>query len=368
MKNIIIGNGIDIQFGGADYTNKNIIERALLNLKNKNFSEEVYTKEIETWIYTLHSIIPEILNNEYDQLAVFDYEKSELESFKNNYSTNSEISDIGFEDYFLLNELHCRKYRIKNPERFYFQEFLRRLFLDSIYNDGKINEIHKSFPNHIVEYLKSFKNIFTTNYDRNIETVINNKVLYLHGAFHILSQTYDPNSLRNKLSDRPFEKYPVIKGYEHTFSTAITGSSGNFKEFSATQSELANSGFEKFVNGYKEDPEIKEKIEAFKNSDDTLIRNIYEVIQLKLNKPDLKFSIDYAINELKKVQGEITFLGLSPNNDSHIFKIIKDNPSIESIIFYYFQESEQHLICSFFDNKKVKTKSVKKFWSNNASA
>ena len=33
MNNIIIGNGIDIQFGGFEYTNKSIIERALLYLK-----------------------------------------------------------------------------------------------------------------------------------------------------------------------------------------------------------------------------------------------------------------------------------------------------------------------------------------------
>ena len=172
MNNIIIGNGINIQFGGLEYTNENIIKRALLNLKTNNFSKEVYTKEIKTWINILYSAIPDFLNGNYDQLAVLNDEKKELENFKKRYSTSSKISDIGFEDYFLLNELHCRKNNIKNPERYDFQEFLRRVFLDSIYNGGKINEIHKKFPKAVVEYIKSFDNVFTTNFDNLLEKAL----------------------------------------------------------------------------------------------------------------------------------------------------------------------------------------------------
>ena len=66
MNNIIIGNGINIQFGGYQYTNKSIIDRALLYLKTDDFSTDVYTKEIETWIYTLYSAIPDFLSGSYD--------------------------------------------------------------------------------------------------------------------------------------------------------------------------------------------------------------------------------------------------------------------------------------------------------------
>ncbi|MEC3907438.1 hypothetical protein VOI54_10440 [Tamlana sp. 2201CG12-4] len=112
MNNIIIGNGIDIQFGGLEYTNKSIIERAFLNLKTGDFSPEVYTKKIEIWIYILHLAVPNFLNGHYDQLAVLNDEKEELENFKRNYSKKVSISDIGFEYYFLLNELHCRKFNL----------------------------------------------------------------------------------------------------------------------------------------------------------------------------------------------------------------------------------------------------------------
>ncbi len=180
MNNIIIGNGIDIQFGGFEYTNKSIIERALLYLKTGDFSTDVYTKEIEIWIFTLPSVIPDIINGHYDQLAVLNDEKEELDTFKSIYSRNVSISDIGFEYYFLLNELYCRKNKITNPERYYFQEFLRRLFLDSIFYKGEINKLHLKFPINVVDYISSFDNIFTTNYDKNIELATGKNVLYLH--------------------------------------------------------------------------------------------------------------------------------------------------------------------------------------------
>jgi len=368
MNNIIIGNGIDIQFGGFEYTNKSIIERALLYLKTDDFSAEVYTKEIETWIYILHSVVPDFLNGHYDQLAVLNDEKEELDSFKRNYSKDVSISDIGFEYYFLLNELHCRKNKITNPERYYFQEFLRRLFLDSIFNKGKINKLHLKFPNKVVDYISSFDNIFTTNYDKNIELATAKNVLYLHGAFHVLDPVYDSNSFRNRLSDKPADKTPVIKGFEHTFSNAITGSSGAFKLFSANQPELANSAIDKFAKGMQENLEISLQIEEWKNSDNDIVKKLYEAVILKTQEPDLKFSIDYSVNKLKLIEGKVTFIGLSPNNDSHIMKIIKENVKVNTIEFYYFEEQESVDINLFFNNKKVITESIIELWNKKASA
>ncbi|WP_158850963.1 hypothetical protein [Algibacter sp. L1A34] len=368
MNNIIIGNGIDIQFGGFEYTNKSIIERALLYLKTGDYSSEVYTKEIETWIYILYSVVPDFLNGDYDQLAVMKDEKEELDSFKRNYSKNTSISEIGFEYYFLLNELHCRKNKITNPERYYFQEFLRRLFLDSIFNKGKINKLYLKFPTEVTNYIKSYDNIFTTNYDKNVELATGKKVLYLHGAFHVLDPVYDSNSFRNRLSDKPAEKTPIIKGFEHTFSNAITGSSGAFKLFSANQPELANSAIEKFAKGMKENPELSIQMEEWKNSDNDLVKKLYEAVTLKKKEPDLEFSIDYSVNKLKSIKGKITFIGLSPNNDSHIMKIIKENINVDTIEFYYFDKKESIDINLFFNNKKVITENIIELWKRKASA
>ncbi len=362
MRNIIIGNGVNIQFGGWEYTNRRIVERALLKLKTRDYSKEVYTEEIEVWMKMLFQVFPKFLKGNYDKLAVLKDEKEELSNLKKRYTKKTRIYEIGFEDFFLLNELHCRKNKIGNPERYYFQEFLRRLFLDSIYNNGKINQIHESFSEDFITFLKSYDNIFTTNYDKNIELATKRKVLYLHGAFHVLDNVYDANSFRNQLSDRPVDKAPVIKGYEHVFSTALTGSSGEFKQHVAESLGLANSGIKKFAEGMKNKPEISHEIEKWKDSDNDIVRNLYEAIKLKTQNPDLEFSIDYALSELKEIKGIITFIGLSPNNDSHILSTVLNNKQIDLIEFYYYEKSEKKEISSYFHNRRIETLNVSEFW------
>lgn len=364
MQNIILGNGINIQFGGFDYTNKEIIDRALLKLQLRDYDQDVYTVEIQEWIALLYQAFPDFMNGSYDDFAVLKDEKEELSNLRKRYSVNTPINEIGFEDFFLLSNLHCRMNKITNPERFYFQEFLRRLFLDSIFNDSKINLVYKSFPLWFIDFLNKFDCIFTTNYDRNIELATGHKVFYLHGAFHFLAPVYDPNSFRNQLKDNPVGKTPVIKGYEHTFSTALTGSSGNSKQYASDSQEQANSAIEKFAEGYLSNPELRAAIEAWKDSENQIVRNLYEGIKLKISEPNLKFSIDYELSRLKSIRGNIVFIGLSPNNDSHIISAIQNNMEIDLIEYYYFDKSEGEIISTLFTNKKVSTKDIKEFWKN----
>ena len=365
MKSIIIGNGVNIQFDGSDYTNKSIIQRALTILDSGLYSKDVYTEEIEVWLKLLYQEFPNFLKGDYDKLAVFENEKEEIKSLKQRYSRKTEIYEIGFEDFFLLSELHCRKNKIGNPEKYYFREFLRRVFLDSIFNNGLINQIHKNFSSRFVEFIKSFDNIFTTNYDRNIELATNREVLYLHGAFHILDSVYDEKSFRNLLPDKPVENTPAIPGYEHVFSTALTDNSGENKQSSAESSELANSALDKFVDGIKKTPELKNEIEKWKNVDNDIVRNFYEAIKLRTSNPDTRFSVDYALNELKEINGAVAIIGLSPNNDSHILSTIVNNRKIKNIEYFYYGKSEKNKILSY--DKKIKTLDVKEFWAKTTS-
>ena len=363
MKNIIIGNGINIQFGGCDYTNRSIIERGLFNLDRGNYSEEVYSKEIGEWLKMLYQAIPQILNGEYDLFAVTNDEKEELRNFKVRYDKDDKVYQIGFEDYFLVHELFCRKNNIKNPERYDFRELLRRFFLDSIYNSGKINKIHEKFLKSFVSFIESHDYVFTTNYDRNLEISINQKVYYLHGAFHILDDVYNPDSFRNRLSDRPVDKTPVVNGFEHLFSNALTGNSGALKQFAGEMAERTNSALSKFVNGIKSKPEMKQQIEDWKNSDNLIVKNLYEAINIKIDNPNLEFSDDSALKKLKDLKGTLTFIGLSPNNDSHILSAIRDNEKIGTIIFYYYETNEKERVKSFFANKRVIMNCVVGFWN-----
>ncbi len=49
-KQLLVGNGVNIQFGGLDYTNQNIIKRAFNYLETNNYPSEIYPIEIGEYI------------------------------------------------------------------------------------------------------------------------------------------------------------------------------------------------------------------------------------------------------------------------------------------------------------------------------
>lgn len=109
------------------------------------------------------------------------------------------IADIGFEDYYLIHDLLCHKTHTQNPEQYTIRESLKMAYFHSIYNHGKLNLLHKEYSLGLVDYLKSFDNIFTTNYDSNLESATGKEIYHIHGQFDKLSETYNPTSFRNHL-------------------------------------------------------------------------------------------------------------------------------------------------------------------------
>ena len=65
--------------------------------------------------------------------------------FKDRYSkqiSTLRITDIGFEDYYLIHDLACHKYNIQNPDQFYSRKGMRVAYLYAIYNDGHLNKLY----------------------------------------------------------------------------------------------------------------------------------------------------------------------------------------------------------------------------------
>ena len=94
-----------------------------------------------------------------------------MKSFKKQYADKIDtlrITDIGFEDYYLIHDLVCHKTNTQNPEQYYVREALRVAYLYAIYNDGKLNTLYQEYPEKFITYLEAFDNIFTTNYDANL--------------------------------------------------------------------------------------------------------------------------------------------------------------------------------------------------------
>lgn len=363
---VLVGNGINIQFGGNEYSNKSIIDRAINNIDSGNFPEEVYPKETKLYFEQLYKLSSKVFKGKLNHLADSDIEKKELSEFISRYRFHKgklRYYQIGFEDYFFLHHLFCNYHKINNPNKFYYQQQLRCFFIDSIFNSGKINSLYELYPDSLKSWFSQFSEVFTTNYDKNIELLTGIKVSYLHGAFHIISDIYDKDGFRNKLSDRPIDNYVIIEGYDHLYSTALTTYSGSLKEFSGTMNPSANKLIEKFVEEIDRNPKKLEEISRFKNEPPPQCY-LYEAIILKLKDRTLKFEEGYPFEKLKTCSGTLTIIGLSPNNDSHLIDMINNNEGITKIIYYYFEEKEGQSIVQFFSNKEVELRDVTDFWNS----
>ncbi len=364
MKNVLIGNGVAIQFGGTAYLNESIIQRAIENIRSGNFPSELYPNECADFVEQLQREHGKALNGEYDQHVFTTYDRASLADFKARYEKGREyaIGEIGFEDYFLLFELIHNKLEIQNPERFNSRGVLRRMFLDSVFNGGEIETYHKSFPVKFVDWLNQHGNLFTTNYDSNIAAATNAYIYHLHGSFGVLSEAYDPNSFRNQLQDDLLDGEVMDESYPHLYSTCLVSYVGDLKAHSMGRSSLANSGMRKFVDGYNNDPAIRKQIDEMDESN-VLVKRLKEAVKLKVENPDLEHGEQYPHDRLSRIAGELSILGLSPNNDGHLFTQILKNDQIDEIVFYFFGDTEAADASKRFVGKNLTLVDVREFWA-----
>ena len=193
MKSILIGNGVNIQFGGGAYTSGAIIQRIKSKAKQGKYKElfedSISGDEIANIFDGFVRICNEILSGIYDNLLINKEDKVVLSEFKKRYKNMvvSESKDIMLEDWFFLFYVYFLKYPELIDNRKGAVQSLERLVLDGIFNDGKIQEIYKFMNEKFKQYLLSFDNIFTLNYDDNIDSLISRKIFHLHGDFSVLA-------------------------------------------------------------------------------------------------------------------------------------------------------------------------------------
>lgn len=371
MKNLLVGNGINIQCDNVNYTTKNIVLRILTNLDNPNYPVDYIVDEpilLKNYIGQLFLFAREIINGEFDEFTNCSAEKKALEDFKQRYKEKKNslrIADIGFEDYYLIHDLVCHKYGIVNPEQYIVREAMKMAYFHSIYNEGKLNLLYKSYSDNFKKYVSDFDNIFTTNYDSNIESATGKSVYHIHGQFDRLSEVYNPDSLRNNLGDNQLEGIPNDSKYMYLHSTALSTYCGDYKQYQINQNSIANSAINKMVKGYLTNESLRNDIDSWENEDNKLLANLTRAIKVKTINPELKFQEDYSIEEFRNITGKLAILGLSPYNDYHLFEII-DNSNIDECTYFYFDESDcdriESLLLKLKSDGKLYFKSVKEFW------
>lgn len=367
LKTLLFGNGINIQFGGSDNLSKSIILRAIKSTKEVDYPTHIIAEDptlIVSLLGHLFLQVRGVLNGEYDSYAFTTDLRSCLDDFKRRYSARKSlnVATVGFEDYYLLYDLMCYKYKIKNPEKYYVREALKCFFLYSIFNKGSVNQIYKSYPAKLTEFFNGYDELYTTNYDINVEAFTSKEVSYLHGAFHIKADVYNPDSMRNKMSDSPIKDCIIDDKYYYLYSNALTTYSGYSKMFSIKQHGDANSAMDKMSKAYQENKTIKEAVDVWEKDANEIIRKMAECIKLKLSDSNLEFKETYPIKEFTAISDELSIVGLSPNNDTHIFNIINDNGLLKSVIYYFHNSEEIEAVSQLLNNHKVEFVNVIELW------
>ncbi len=324
-RNLLVGNGINIQFGGVNvYSSSATMGRVVSNIENGKYTilteNSLSVDEQMEILKKLVIVIDKIKAGQYRGNADGLFMLMELDRIKNTYPEKSEITSVFLEDYFLAFEIFNNGFIAVDGEeqsekyRQIMFTLLRQMLVDGIYNDGAINELYKEFYPNIVSYLKGFKNIFTTNYDYNLENVLGGEkeICHLHGEFGKLAPEYDTTSKYYEANtaecDELIEKQ--VSGMEHIYSDAI----------------MSWSWLDKY--GELMEPETKRKETLFKS-----------------------------------IGGQLEILGLAPANDEHLFLMINNNPNINSVVYYYLRDSDRDELKKHI-KKPVTFKKVEKFWNN----
>lgn len=368
MRTLLFGNGLNIQFGGRENTNKEILIRAMKKCRMESFPNHIIIDEGELLISLLGNLfleLSEILKGNYYSYAISTDEKNHLKELRNKYSSKDTMNftDIGFEDYYLIFDLMCNKIKIVNPDRYQIREALKRLFILSIYNDGDVNVIFKKFPESLRSFFNYFDCLFTTNYDQNIEEFTGREVCYLHGSFKIRNDIYNDDSFRNKLSDKPVANHEIDEEFYFLYSNVLTTYNGNYKLSSMRQAGLVNDSLKKFSSNYRDNLELRDTVDNWLQDDSDIMKSFAESIILKVNDDSLKYEELYPINEFKIIEGELWIVGLSPFNDTHIFDFINENKLLTCVKYFYYSIDEIKIVDSLLINFDTEFLSVSELWN-----
>ena len=172
-KSILIGNGFNINFGGAAYTNQFIIKRIIFNARAKKydvlFDGQVSGDEIAQIFFELAQWTNDIASGKYDAIIPAK-DIYILEDFKSRYNWKLEhYYEVGLEDWLFILYVYFLSNDDIMEEWIPARQGFERMMLDAIYNDGDIQVLYTVIGKPVKRWLKEFDNIFTLNYDNNIE-------------------------------------------------------------------------------------------------------------------------------------------------------------------------------------------------------
>lgn len=361
-RSVLLGNGINIQFGGKAYSNRFIMSRIVFNAKcgkyDDLFEGTLNGEEIENLFRGMLPIANAILKKKYANIDMDDEVKEAVNEFETQNTWRDKFEhyyDIPLEDWFLL----FRLFFLENPDLSGLwnasKAGLEWIILDAIYNDGKLQEVHSKMKKSVKRFFKSFDEIFTLNYDNNIEHLTGKLVYHLHGDYSVLKDSENPETVQGFWNMQK-GKIVINPNYPQCYCNALLNFSG-YQKYEEAQKKMDSIKILKNLQHLYETD-----IEKFNRKKEELASEIpiaEEIINTYIEHPELKIATDYHFSELESLSGELCIIGLSPQNDSHIFSCI-ERSSVENVIFYYHGDPPKNLPL----NKPYKFEDIKKLWKS----
>jgi NAD-dependent SIR2 family protein deacetylase len=349
MKTVLIGNGFNIQFSGRTYTSELILQRmkarARIGVYDSLFENTISGTEIIRVLDGLASEANRIIKGELDEFACEPEEKAAIDDFQERYTYIKKPEEIMMEDWLLVAYLHSKEFADDAQTQNGIKVAFHRMFLDAIYNEGEIQKLYKIMGKTTKRYLQDFDNIFTVNYDNNIEKLTGHEVYHLHGSFQELQPSENDEYVFGYLYKQKGE-CALIKGFEHCYCNALLEYSGDKKIHQADLFHKMNVQFEyaKETGIYPIIPDDNE-----------------EFVSLAFEHPELKVAPEYYFDDFRNIEDELVIIGLSPNNDNHILECIEKNEKLTQVCFYCYSEQEIKAVEKMKDNR-IQAANVNDLW------
>lgn len=369
-KSILIGNGINIAFSqNDDYKNYAIIERLTRYLHTDRYDDVFEGTITSAELLEMLNALNDFFNSMLKGIAALKLTQTDdefltlIDISKRYHSKSKDLLSVGIEDYFFVMKMVFNKVGDEQTPINILYDGLKYLFLDSIYNDGKIEVLYTAMAPFGQE-LEKYSKVFTVNYDTNLDKLTSSKVYHLHGSFDVLDDTYKPETMIGYLAQAKEKPPTVVKGKEHLFCNAIMAFSGQRKLEIINTYSNGNKALDTMITRLNNpmDDEAKAKFESLKEATDKNNQFAYKSICAKQEHPELGYT-EYPFGDFQSIQGELHIIGMSPNNDSHLFAAINDNPNITRVV-YFSAGDEDTLAAQKVIKKPLQIRNVFKYWKS----
>lgn len=369
-QSVLVGNGIDIQIGGTDFLNKWIIVRLLANAKAGKYDElfkktpdsapSITGDELVKFFSEMPSLANRARNGDFDSLIDKSTESEvydALADFKAKYDKEVKSpEEIGLEDWLLLLRLFLQEQSDLLPLFKTAKQGFERVVLDAIFCNGAIQQLHKNVRRKARDFFRGFDYLFTLNYDNTLEKITGKPIYHLHGDFETKALSENPQTAYGYLRQMCGEAVYFPQKFQHCNCNAILDYSGDNKYRLATALSSVLLEFDKLKLLYNDN---RDEFDLFLSS--------FPIEQQKIIRvgveQNLPFGYNYHFQDMEQLTGELTIIGIAPQNDSHLFECI-NRSNLYKVVFYHYYPYDHAPDPVLPIRKTYEIRDVSELWPN----